>query len=80
MKKNRAALHIQYFIRNSLYRHRQYFSKRIMHDLAMLKTPTILYPLSLYLNLTILVKDKIGLKLFKNLKITRSGSTVGMSE
>ena len=80
MKKNRAALHIQRFIRNSHYRHRQYFSKKITYDLGLLKTPTILYPLSLYLNLSMLVKDKVGLKLFKNLKITRAGSRIGMSE
>ena len=51
MKKNRAALHIQRFFRNTIYRHRQLFSKKLIRDLGKLKTLTLIYPLSFYMSL-----------------------------
>lgn len=45
MKKNRAALHIQHFYRENIYRHRTYFTNKLYNDLALLSTETIIYPL-----------------------------------
>lgn len=51
MKKNRAALHIQRFFRDSIYTNRLHFHKKLARDLGQLKTTTIIYPLSFYMNL-----------------------------
>ena len=80
MKKNRAALHIQRFFRGTIYRHRQLFSKKITADLSVLKTNTIIYPLSFYMSLNEIFKDKPQSILFKDIKITRNGRDIGLSE
>jgi hypothetical protein len=38
MKKNRAALHIQRFFRDCIFKHRQYFQKKLYSDLAIMKS------------------------------------------
>lgn len=45
MKKNRAALHIQYFYRQNIYKHRIYFTNKLYNDLNLIKNTTIIYPL-----------------------------------
>ena len=79
MKKNRAALHIQRFFRNIIYRHRQLFSKKIIRDLSILKTYTLIYPLSFYMNIDEIFSSKSKSILFKNIKITRSGKEIGLN-
>ena len=51
MRKNRAALHIQRFFRDLIYQHRQNYSKKLTKDLSLLKSKSIIYPLSFYMNL-----------------------------
>ena len=72
MKKNRAALHIQRFFRDSIYRHRQLFSKKIIRDLSVLKSYTLIYPLSFYMNIEQIFKGKPQSILFKNIKLSRT--------
>ena len=73
MKKNRAALHIQRFFRNTIYRHRQLFSKKLTRDLAVLKTNVLIYPLSFYMALNEIFPLKPTSVLFKDIRISRSG-------
>ena len=73
MKKNRAALHIQRFFRQTIYRHRQNFSKRLARDLSQLKTQILIYPINFYLNLAEIFGSRPQSILFKQLRITRQG-------
>lgn len=72
INQNRAALHIQKFYRNYRYFHRLRFNKVIHQNLAFLNTCTILYPISLYLHLDTIDKQKNRNPLFKKLRISRS--------
>ena len=80
MKKNRAVLHIQRFFRNSIHRHRHSFSKQLASQLAQLHTPTLLYPLSLYIHLQALLAPRPQSVLFKQLRLTRQGQQIGLTE
>jgi hypothetical protein len=71
MKKNRAALHIQYFFRQTVFRHRSYFSKKLYNDLAFINTSTIIYPLELYLNLPFIYNKHNRGNLYSKIKITK---------
>lgn len=73
MKNNRAVLHIQRFFRDIIYRHRQNFSKRIARDLASLRSQTIIYPMSFYINIHDILGTKPKSILFKHIKFTRQG-------
>ena len=80
MKKNRAALHIQHFFRNTIYRHRQNFSKHIARDLAQLRSQTIIYPMAFYLNIADIFGPRPQSILFKQIKLTRQGKEIGINE
>lgn len=71
MKKNRAALHIQYFFRQTVFKHRNYFSKKLYNDLAFVNANTIIYPLELYLNLPLIYNKNHRGNLFSKIKITK---------
>ncbi len=80
MRKNRAALHIQRFFRDSVYRHRTHFSKKLAKDLSELKTNIIVYPLTFYLSLQEIFKTRFKSSLFNIRRLTRNGNEVGLSE
>lgn len=80
MRKNRAALHIQRFFRDSVYRHRTHFSKKLAKDLSELKTNIIIYPLTFYLSLQEIFKTRFKSSLFNIRRLTRNGNEVGLSE
>ena len=72
INQNRAALHIQKFYRNHRYFHRLRFNKAIHQNLAFLNTCTIMYPISLYLHLDTIDRQRNRNRLFKQLRISRS--------
>jgi hypothetical protein len=80
MKQNRAALHIQHFWRNSSYRHRSHFNKLLFRDLALLSSPTILYPLELYLSCSRIYNSHQRGCLFTETKLTRQNGQLGLNE
>jgi hypothetical protein len=79
MKKNRAALHIQYFFRQSIFKHRSYFSKKLYNDLAFINSSTIIYSLELYLNLPLIYNKNFRGSLYSQIKITKK-KEFGVSE
>ena len=74
MKKNRAALHIQHFYRDCIYKHRSYFTNKLYNDLAFIKSATILYPLQFYLNITLIYDSSHRGKLFKGIRLTKKNN------
>ena len=79
MQKNRAALHIQYFFRNCVYKHRHHFSNKLNRDLSIIKSNTIIYPLQLYMNFKVLYNQQYKGRLYNNLKLIRNNDRVGLS-
>lgn len=79
MKKNRAALHIQHFYRDCVFRHRSFFTNKLYNDLAFLKSTCIIYPLEFYLNITTIYNSSKRGKLFQNVKLTQKNGTFGVN-